>query len=535
MFKDIRVRVIITLIIAAAAFIYLVPTLVPDLPPSLKSYFPKDKIRLGLDLQGGMHLVLEVETEKAVESALERLANNLKETLMDKNVRFKNLERVKGAAVSLELGGKEASDELAKILQDQFPDVEIKSSEIAEGREKVTLKLKDKKAEDIRKFAVEQSLETIRNRIDQFGVSEPEIVPQGEDRILIQFPGIKDPQRAINLIGKTALLEFKLVDDEHSLEDALRGNVPPGDIIAYGYREEKGAGQRVKVPYLLKERALLTGETLEKAEVRISDRFSEPYVSINFSTQGARDFDRVTAENVKKRLAIVLDGMVYSAPVIQERITGGNAQITGSFTLDEARDLAIVLRAGALPAPVKILEQVTVGPSLGQDSINKGMFSTVIGFFLVVIFMIFYYRLSGIVANLALFLNVILTLGTLALFKATLTLPGIAGILLTIGMAVDANVLIFERAREEIRLGKTPRAVVETGYGKAFITILDTHVTTLIAALFLFQFGTGPVKGFAVTLSIGLVYSIFTAVFVTRIVFDYFIWNRKIKSISIGI
>jgi preprotein translocase subunit SecD len=535
MFKDIKVRVIISIIVTAAALFYLVPTLFPELPSSLKPYFPKDRIKLGLDLQGGMHLVLEVETEKAVESTVERISNNLKETLMDKNVRFKNLERAGSTDISLEVPGKEAADELGKILRDSYPDLEIKSSGISEGREKIYLKLKDKKIEDVKKFAVEQSLETIRNRIDQFGVSEPEIVPQGEDRILIQLPGIKDPQRAINLIGKTALLEFKLVDDSHSLEDALRGNIPPGDMIAYGYKEEKGGGQRMKIPYLLKDKAVMTGESLEKAEVKISDRFSEPYIAIKFNSQGARDFDRITGENVKKRLAIVLDGVVYSAPVIQERITGGNAQITGAFTLEEARDLAIVLRAGALPAPVKVLEQVTVGPSLGQDSIDKGILSTIIGFFLVVFFMIFYYRFSGIVANMALFLNVILTLGTLAIFKATLTLPGIAGILLTIGMAVDANVLIFERTREEIRLGKTPRAVIETGYGKAFITILDTHVTTLIAALFLFQFGTGPVKGFAVTLTIGLVYSIFTAVFVTRIVFDYFIWNRKIKKISIGI
>jgi preprotein translocase subunit SecD len=277
----------------------------------------------------------------------------------------------------------------------------------------------------------------------------------------------------------------------------------------------------------------MTGASVEKAEVQISDRFGEPHVSISFNSQGAKDFDRITGENVKKRLAIVLDNAVYSAPVIQERISGGNAQITGSFTDEEARDLAIVLRAGALPAPVKILEQVTIGPSLGQDSIEKGILSVLIGFSLVVVFMIFYYKWSGMVANTALFLNVILILGTLALFKATLTLPGLAGIVLTIGMAVDANVLIFERTREEMRAGKTPRASIEAGYGKAFLTILDTHVTTLIAALFLFQFGTGPVKGFAVTLSIGLVFSIFTAVFVTRIIFDYFVWNRKIKAISI--
>jgi preprotein translocase subunit SecD len=535
MFKDIRIRLIITLVVTLASLYYLVPTLVPDLPASLKPYFPKDRIRLGLDLQGGMHLVLEVETEKAVESTVERMANNLKDTLMDRNVRFRNLERVKGTTITLELGGKEESDALAKVIQDRYPDLEIKSSEIVEGREKVYLKLRDKRVEDLKKSAVEQSLETIRNRIDQFGVTEPEIVPQGEDRILIQLPGIKDPQRAINLIGKTALLEFKLVDEGGSLEDALRGSIPPGDIIAYGYKEEKGIGQRVKVPYLLKERAMLTGETLEKAEVRISDRFGEPYISMKFNSQGARDFDRITSENVKKRLAIVLDGVVYSAPVIQERISGGDAQITGSFTLEEARDLAIVLRAGALPAPVRMLEQVTVGPSLGQDSIEKGILSTIIGFLLVVIFMIVYYRLSGIVANMALFLNVVLILGTLVLFKASLTLPGIAGIVLTIGMAVDANVLIFERTREEMRMGKTPRASIEAGYGKAMITILDSNITTLIAALFLFQFGTGPVKGFAVTLTIGLIYSMFTAVFVTRIVFDYFIWNRKIKKVSIGI
>lgn len=526
---------IITLVVTMVSLYYLVPTMVPDLPSFLKPYFPKDKIKLGLDLQGGMHLVLEVGTEKAVESTVERLSNNLKETLMDRNIRFRNLERVQGTAISLELGDKDAGSELGKILHDRYPDLEIKSSEMVQGREKVYLKLKDKRVEEIKKFAVEQSLETIRNRIDQFGVTEPEIVPQGEDRILIQLPGIKDPQRAINLIGKTALLEFKLVDEGASLEEALRGNVPPGDIIAYGYKEEKGHSQRVKVPYLLKERAMLTGETLEKAEVRISDRFGEPYIAIKFNSQGARDFDRITAENVKKRLAIVLDGVVYSAPVIQERISGGEAQITGAFTMEEARDLAIVLRAGALPAPVRMLEQVTVGPSLGQDSIEKGILSIAIGFLMVVAFMIVYYRLSGMLANMALVLNVILILGTLVLFKASLTLPGIAGILLTIGMAVDANVLIYERTREEIRTGKTPRASIEAGYGKALITILDSNITTLIAAVFLFQFGTGSVKGFAVTLTIGLIYSMFTAVFVTRIVYDYFIWDRKIKRLSIGI
>jgi preprotein translocase subunit SecD len=381
--------------------------------------------------------------------------------------------------------------------------------------------------------ALEQSVETIRNRVDQFGVTEPEIVPQGDNRILIQLPGVKDPKRAINLIGKTALLEFKLLDEEHSLEQAMKGNIPPGDILARGVRLDDKTGQRMELYYLLKAKTLLTGQNLEYAQVKISDRFGEPYVGIKFDAQGAKDFDRITSENVGKRLAIVLDGVVHSAPVIKERISGGEAQITGTFTTEEARDLAIVLRAGALPAPVKVLEQRTVGPSLGQDSIDKGIMATLIGFLLVVVFMVIYYKLSGLVANVAVLLNIILILGTMAAFQATLTLPGIAGIILVIGMAVDANVLIFERTREELRTGKTPRAAIDAGYDKAFLTILDSNVTTLLAAMFLFQFGTGPVKGFAVTLSVGITASMFTAIYVTRIIFDYFAWNRKIKTISI--
>jgi len=398
----------------------------------------------------------------------------------------------------------------------------------------VTLKFREKRIADMKKTTLDQSLETIRNRVDQFGVTEPEIIPQGDDRILIQLPGIKDPKRAIDLIGKTALLEFKLVDEEHSLEDALRGNVPAGSILMKGAREggEKTSGRRDTM-YLLKERTLLTGQSLENAQVKISDRFGEPYVAIKFNPQGAKDFDRITGENVNKRLAIILDGAVYSAPVIKERISGGDAQITGSFTMEDAKDLAIVLRAGSLPAPVKILEQRTVGPSLGQDSIDKGILSTIIGMLLVFVFIVIYYRWSGVVACLALLLNLVLLLGAMALFDATLTLPGIAGIVLTVGMAVDANVLIFERTREELRTGKTPRAAVDAGYTKAFLTIFDSNVTTLIAAVFLFQFGSGPVKGFAVTLTIGLIVSMFTAIFVTRIIFDYFTWTRKIEKLSI--
>jgi len=529
--KNIKMRATVTLVVVIIALLFLIPSMTQNLPSLWKDNV--EKIHLGLDLQGGMHLVLEVETDKAVESATERLSNDLKDVLMDKKIKFRNLVHTDDNLISLDLPDGAMKDRFTVVLDDYFPNLDIDATEIVEGRERVILKMNAKDAEYIRKFALDQSLETIRNRVDQFGVTEPEIIPQDNDRILIQLPGIKDPQRAINLIGKTALLEFKLVDDEHSLDEALRTSPPAGSMIAYGYRYDAERGKRIKTPYLLKSKTLLTGESLENAQVKISNRMGEPYVAIDFDSQGARDFDRITAQNVKKRLAIVLDGIVHSAPVIQERISGGSAQITGTFTMDEARDLAIVLRAGALPAPVKILEQRTVGPSLGQDSIDKGILSIIVGSILVLIFMIFYYGLSGIVANTALILNIILIMSALAAFRATLTLPGIAGIVLTIGMAVDANVLIFERIREELRLGKSPRAAIAGGYSKALLTIVDANITTLIAALVLFQFGTGPVKGFAVTLSIGIVCSMFTAIFVTRIIYDYFIWHRKIGRVSI--
>ncbi len=533
MFKSIKLRMAIYAIICLVAVYFLIPTLIPQLPSPWNEYFPKEKIHLGLDLQGGMHLVLEVDTEKALESMMERSANDLKESLMEDKVHFRKVEKAKGATISLELTEAAGRQALDKILRDHYLDLEIASSEPREGGQTVILKINDKRAIDLKKLTVEHSLETIRNRVDQFGIAEPEIVPEGNNRIMIQLPGIKDPERAKNLIGKTALLEFKIVDDENSLDEALRGNIPEGDIIAYGLRTDKSTGQRGSMPYLIKNKTLLTGASLETAKVQISDRFGEPNVSIKFNSQGATDFDRITNDNVRKRLAIVLDGVVHSAPVIQERISGGNAQITGNFTMDEARDLAIVLRAGALPAPVNILEERTVGPSLGSDSIRQGIIATLIGSLLVILFMIIYYRLSGTVADLALIINVVLVLGILAAFKATLTLPGIAGLLLTVGMAVDANVLIFERIREELRTGKNIRLALDTGYKRAFITIIDTHVTGIVSAIFLIIFGTGPIKGFAVTLIIGLLASLFTAVFVTRVIFDYFTWNFNVKKLSI--
>jgi preprotein translocase subunit SecD len=517
-----------------AAVIFVLPTVHMRLTATPQpTLWPKKKINLGLDLQGGMHLVLEVETQKAVESTIERLVQELRSQLRTDRIAYADLKQVDGSRIVAQLQGQENIDKFEALLDKEFQDLRIASRKVADDTLDIVLDLPDEEAARIRKMATEQALETIRNRIDQFGVSEPDIRIQGEKRILIQLPGVKDTQRAKDLIGRTALLEFKLVDDAHSVEEAVQGRIFPGSELLYEISENRETRRTTKVPFLVQKRAALTGAYLTDAVVQIDSQYNEPYVSITFDKKGARLFERVTAENVNKRLAIVLDNTVYSAPVIQEKIAGGQARITGSFTAEEARDLAIVLRAGALPAPVTVIEERTVGPSLGTDSIHKGLVSMIVGLIVVGIFMVVYYRLSGIVANFALLLNILLIAGGLAAFQATLTLPGIAGIILTIGMAVDANVLIFERIREEITIGKTHRAAVDAGFERATLTILDANVTTLIAALVLFQFGTGPVKGFAVTLSLGVIASLFTALILTRLIFDYFLLTRKVKTLSI--
>jgi preprotein translocase subunit SecD len=381
---------------------------------------------------------------------------------------------------------------------------------------------------------VDQSLETIRNRIDQFGVSEPIIQRQGQQDILIQLPGIQDPERAKEIIGKTALLEFKLVDDNVNVEEAVRNGPPPGRQILHGYggRGEGGVGAE-KVAYVVEARTLMTGEYITDARVRPSSQLQGPYVELMLNSTGARLFEQITGANVKRRLAIVLDNRVYSAPVIQERIGGGRASITGSFDIKEARDLAIVLRAGALPAPVEIVEERTVGPSLGQDSIRQGITSFIVGGALVIVFMTAYYKGAGLVAVVAVIFNIFYMLAILAGFQAVLTLPGIAGIVLTVGMAVDANVLINERIREELRAGRTVRSAIEAGYQNALPAILDSNVTTFLSGVILFQFGTGPIKGFAVTLCVGILTTVITAVYLTRTYYDFRISARKLERISI--
>jgi preprotein translocase subunit SecD len=532
MLRSLKWRFILYAAITIFAILLALPTITSELPSWYTKVIPTDKIHLGLDLQGGMHLILEAEAEKAVESYVERIKNNLKDDLRDRSIPAGKVEREKKDQIVLEVSGEKAKVE--KLLTERYSIMqELSSSEIGGGIWRIALVLDSKQAEQIKKNAVDQALETIRNRIDQFGVSEPEITLQGTDRILIQLPGVKDPQRAKSLIGRTALLEFKLVDEEGDLEAALKGNIPEGDIILYQRVVDPKTGGVKKVPYLLKEKTLMTGEVLKDARVALDSQFHEPYISLEFDDIGAKLFEQITGANVKKRLAIILDDNVYSAPVIQERIAGGRAQITGRFTTDEANELAIVLRAGALPAPVKIIEERTVGPSLGQDSIRQGIISILISAALIVLFMIFYYRVSGVVADIALILNVILVFAVLSLLRATLTLPGIAGLVLSVGMAVDANILVHERIKEELRWGKTIRAAIDQGYHRAFTTIIDSNLTTVIAALFLYQFGTGPVRGFAVTLFWGIVANIFTAVFITRWVFDYLTLKVKIKKLSI--
>jgi preprotein translocase subunit SecD len=513
--KDLRWKwVVIMLLVAGSAWLA----------------FPLERrINLGLDLQGGMHLVLEVEAEQAVDSTTERLAADVTRALTAAGVAGAQVQKIGPDQLRIRIPDPGRGDAVTQALK-EVPSL-VPAGTTA-GTE-FTYQLEPSRVQQMRGRAVEQALETIRNRVDQFGVAEPTIQRMGGQNIVVELPGIQDTARAIQLIGKTARLEFRLVDENHRVEDARSGRMPEGSELLYERRVNKETGEVVRTPLLLHKQVLLTGDSLTNAEVRIGSQFNEPYVSIEFDREGAQRFERITSENVGKRLAIVLDGTIYSAPVIRERIAGGQAQITGSFTPEEARDLAIILRAGALPAPVRIEENRTVGPSLGQDAIRLGVTAGFVGTVLVIVFMLGYYRLSGLIAVLTLGFNMLIVLAGLGYFHATLTLPGIAGMVLTIGMGVDTNVLIFERIREELRLAKPVRAAIEAGFHRAWSAILDGHVTTLIAAAMLFQFGTGPIKGFAVTLVLGMMANLLTAVFVCKVIFDTVVAMRPLQRLSI--
>lgn len=525
------------ILVMAVSIIYVMPTVVmykkglnqPDM-------WPNKKINLGLDLQGGMHLLLEVESEKAVANSLDSKVGDMRKRMFQSQIVPKLVKRLDSSVdlLTVQTDSGEPAAKFEELLKKEYPDLEIKSKSGDTTVTSYQLALIPAEAERIEKSAVDQALETIRNRIDQFGVAEPEIRKLGENRIQIQLPGIKDPENAKNLLGKTAVLQFRLVDDQHNVDQALNSSPPPDAEILYEVSKDPVTGAVIsKTPYLIKKEVLLTGESLTDARVSYDTNDQQFFVSIDFDSRGARKFADITGQYINKRLAIVLDDMVYSAPVIQAKIVGGHARITGSFTQEEGKILAIALRAGALPAPVTTLEERTVGPALGMDAIKKGVFSMILGTVVVFLFMAIYYKMAGVIANVTLFLNILIMAAALAMFEATLTLPGIAGFVLTIGMAVDAHVLIYERVREELRLGKSPSAALAAGFERAALTIIDSNVTTLIAAVVLYQYGTGPVKGFAVTLSIGIVASLFTSLIVCEMFMSAMVKRSEDKPLSI--
>jgi len=516
--RHLRVRVGFVLAVVAISIWYLYP--------------PKSAINLGLDLQGGIHLMLGVEADRHVASQTDRAAEDLKSALERKGIAVKRVAREGNTAIAVELANPQSWND-AKTVVSEFNSFDMRDEDQAAGR--FRLVMSDRRVSQLRDDAIRQGLETIRNRIDQFGVSEPTITRQGADQILIQLPGVQDPARAKALIGKTALLEFKLLDEKTPIDQALAGHLPDTSEVLYGREVDKQTKAERRIPYVVQKRTLLTGAELTRAEVSADpNSMGNWQVAIEFTSTGTRIFSEVTEQNVGKRLAIILDGTVYSAPRINERIPGGRAVITGQFTVEDARDLAIVLRAGALPAPVVILEERTVGPSLGADSIRKGLIAIAGSAIVVFVFMLVYYRVSGLIADVALGLNLLILFACMAAIRATLTLPGLAGIALTIGMAVDTNILIFERIREEMRVGKTPRAAIEAGFRRALRTIVDTHLTVMGTAVILLSFGTSSVKGFGVSLFIGLGASLFTAYFFTRLLFDIlYMGRRRVESISI--
>ena len=499
--------------------------LAKDQADSLPSWFPNQQINLGLDLQGGSHLLLEVETDAVIAERLEALVDAARGELRKARIRYAGL-KVEGLSAIVSIKDLDRVDDAHELLRklDTDTDTEVEDN----GR--IVMALTEVAVKARRIAAVEQSIEIVRRRIDSSGVNEPTIQRQGDQRILVQLPGLDDPERIKRLLGKTAKMSFHLVDGAASISDALAGRVPPGSIVMPSANEIDSTGKARL--YVLKKRVMVSGDTLIDASPSFGQN-NEPVVSFRFDSIGAKRFADTTKKNTGKLFAIVLDNKVISAPVIREPILGGQGQISGNFTVQSANDLSVLLRAGALPAPLTILEERTVGPGLGADSIEAGKIAAIIGLIAVVVFMVISYGRFGLMADVALMFNMILIFGALSGIQATLTLPGIAGIVLTIGMAVDANVLIFERIREELLNGRTPISAVEAGYARAIQTIIDANVTTLIAAVLLYEFGTGPIRGFAVTLAIGILTSLFTAIWLTRLMVTW--WLRRTRPATLEI
>ncbi len=482
-------------------------------------------VNLGLDLQGGMYLDIGVKTEVVIKSVLSRVAEEIEDLIIDDNINYETVELLGENQIEIILD----VDEQFNLDGEKYTRLLDFNYEVEEKENGFLITLKEEEITRIREKSIEQALETIRNRIDQLGVKEPSVQRQGEDSVIIQLPGLKDPDQARRVIGRVAVLDFMAVAENGSVDN-------PGEDNVIRYQENRDSLTKElisTVPYVLEKNVLLKGDRIRDARVGFQQT-GTAYVSMSFDSVGKDLFAEITGKYVNRRMAIVLDGKVQSAPRINEKISGGEAQITGSFSPEEASELALVLRSGALPAPIFIHEERTVGASLGEDSIRQALISLSVGFVGVIIFMMIYYRVAGIFSVLALLFNLLLIVAALAYFGATLTLPGMAGIVLTIGMAVDANVLIFERIREEIARGTPLRGAITSGFQKATITILDSNITTVLAAIVLFQFGTGAIKGFAVTLSIGIVASMFTSIVVGRFLFEMVYLKRaRLGNISI--
>ena len=508
-------------ILCALGLAFAAPNLLDsETAEALPDFLPKKQISLGLDLQGGSHLLLEVEVDVVVQERLESLVDSIRTELRKERIRYGGLGKTDtGVAVTIKDAAKaEQAYDIIRKLEPGY------TSNLADDG-LVTMTLTEQSLKDQRIQAVEQSIEIVRRRVDPKGVKEPTITRQGDDRILLQVPGEDDPEKLKTLLGQTAKLTFHLVDLKNSLADALGGRVPPGSMLLPSIDEFDPSG-RPRM-YLLKKRVSVSGDTLVSASLGF-DESSRPAVNFRLDAVGGKKFADITRENLGKPFAIVLDGKVISAPTIQGIIPGGSGQITsGTFTTESAKELALLLSAGALPAPLTVLEERSVGPGLGADSVEAGKIASLVGLALVIVFMVVYYGRFGFFADVALAMNMVLIVAMLSAFGATLTLPGIAGIVLTIGMAVDANVLVFERIREELKTDRGVFSAVDAGYKRAFGTIIDANITTLIAATLLFAFGSGPVQGFAVTLAIGIISSMFTAIWVTRI--QVVMWLRRNK------
>ncbi len=518
-----RWKVTLILAVLALGCIFALPNLLPlRVDERIPSWLPHQRVSLGLDLQGGSHLLLAADIDSVIHERLTSVVDAIRADLRKANIGYTGLG-IEGKAVTLKLRDPAAIEQARGLLQSATEGMDLSIAE--DGTVKAAFT--DAKVNEIAQNAIQQSIEIVRRRVDETGTREPIIQRQGSDQILVQLPGLQDPERVKSLLGKTAKMTFQLVDENVSLEDAAAGRLPPTDALL------PVASPRPSEPasYVVQKRIMVGGESLTDAQATFQD--AQPVVSFKFDSLGARRFCDATKNNIGRPFAIVLDNKVISAPVIRDAICGGAGIISGNFTVQSAQDLALLLRAGALPAPLKIIEERSVGPDLGADSIRAGIYACIIGFVLVATYMVLAYGLFGLFADVALIFNLILTIAALSLLQATLTLPGIAGMLLTLGMSVDANVLINERIREETRLGRSPIAAMDAGYRRAFATILDSNLTTLIKMALLYVLGSGSVKGFAVTISLGICTSMFTAILVVRWIMS--VWLRRTRPAKLAV